>query len=268
MPDLQHKRALVTGSSSGIGEAIALRFVEEGAAGIAVHGRNRERAEAVAERVRALGAEAIVVIGDLATNEGAEAVADAVEAAWGGVDILVNNAGGESAGTGNAPWLDATPAEWISTYQNNVISMVRMIRRLAPPMRERGWGRLIQVSSVVGHEPLTVIPDYGAAKAAILNLTRGLAKTFSRSGVTANSISPGLVRTPSVETWLRGLAHSFGWGDDWEDIEKNVVEKFVQNHIGRIGRPEDIAHAAAYLASPRAGFVTGTDLQVSGWQQG
>jgi NAD(P)-dependent dehydrogenase (short-subunit alcohol dehydrogenase family) len=265
--DLQGKRALVTGSSSGIGEAIALRLASEGA-DIAVHGRNRERAEAVAGAVRALGVEAIVVIGDLARDDTAAAVADAVEAAWGGVDILVNNAGGESAGTGTAPWLEATPAEWVSTYQANVLSAVRMVQRLAPSMRERGWGRLIQVSSVVGHEPLTVIPDYGAAKAAMINMTKGLAKTFSKGGVTANSISPGLVRTPSVEAWLRGIAAASGWGDDWDAIEKQVVAQFVPNHVGRIGRPEDVAHAAAYLASPRAGFVTGTDMLVSGWQLG
>lgn len=267
MPELSHKKALVTGSSSGIGEAIALRLAAEGAA-VAVHGRNRERAEAVAARVRALGVEAIVLIGDLATDEGAAGVADAVEAAWGGVDILVNNAGGESAGTGNAPWMDATPEDWIATYQNNVISMVRMIRRLAPPMRERGWGRLIQVSSVVGHDPLTVIPDYCAAKAAIINLSKGLAKTFSRSGVTSNSVSPGLVATPSVEAWLRGLAQANGWGDDFAVIERKAVEGFMPNHVGRIGRPGDIAHAVAYLASPQAGYVTGTDVLVSGWQQG
>lgn len=264
--DLEGKRALVTGSSSGIGEAIALRLAREGAA-VAVHGRNRERAEAVAEAARGHGVEVIVAIGDLATDAGAAAAADVVESAWGGVDILINNAGGESAGTGNAPWMEATPDDWIATYQNNVISMVRMIHRFAPAMRERGWGRLIQISSVVGHDALTVIPDYCAAKAAIINLSKGLAKTFSRTGVTANSISPGLVATPSVEAWLRGLSTANGWGDDFGVIERKAVEGFMPNHVGRIGRPDDIAHAAAYLASPAAGFVTGTDLLVSGWQQ-
>ena len=105
---LEGKRILVTGSSSGIGEAIALRLASEGAS-VAVHGRNRARAEAVAEAARQHGGEVIVAIGDLATDAGAEAAADVVDGAWGGVDVLVNNAGGESAGTGNAPWMDATP---------------------------------------------------------------------------------------------------------------------------------------------------------------
>jgi len=143
---------------------------------------------------------------------------------------------------------------------------VRMIRHCVPRMRENGWGRIIQITSVVGHDPQAVIPDYGAAKAAMINLTVSLSKAIAGSGITSNSVSPGLITTPSVRRWLQGLSASHGWGSDWSDIEKAAVEKFVPNRIGRMGIPNDIAHAVCYLAHPLASFVTGTDLLISGGQ--
>jgi len=261
--EFQDKRALVTGSSSGIGEAIAHRLAREGAR-VVVHGRNAERAERVAAAIRAGGGEAHVAIGDLARADQAEAVADATFAALGGVDILVNNAGGESSGGGMGPWMEATDEDWIKAYQGNVVCAVRMIRRFTPGMKASGWGRVIQISSIVGHTPATVIPDYAASKAALLNLTVSLSKALGNTGITVNSISPGLILTPAVNGWLRSLAPRFGWGDDWAEIERRALKEFVPNNCGRIGRPEDIAHAVAYLASPQAGFVTGTDMQVTG----
>jgi NAD(P)-dependent dehydrogenase (short-subunit alcohol dehydrogenase family) len=109
-----------------------------------------------------------------------------------------------------------------------------------------------------------VIPDYAGAKAALLNLTVGLSKTLANTGITVNSVTPGLILTPATEGWLRSLAQKFGWGDDWAEIERRAVTEFVPNSCGRIGRPEDIAHAVMYLASPLAGFVTGTDMIVTG----
>jgi 3-oxoacyl-[acyl-carrier protein] reductase len=135
--ELDGKRALVTGSSSGIGEVIAERLAREGAR-VVVHGRDAVRTEQVAAAIRATGAEAHATVGDLANDDQADAVADATLAALGGVDILVNNAGGTSSGGGRAPWLDATPAEWVAAYQGNVVSTVRMIRRFVPGMKEAG----------------------------------------------------------------------------------------------------------------------------------
>lgn len=262
---LRGKRALVTGSSSGIGEAIAKQLAAEGAL-VVVHGRSGERTRDVASAICAMGSEVFFVTGDLAQDDQANAIADKIVTELGGIDILVNNAGGEASGGGNAAWLEATPEEWVTAYQGNVVSSVRMIRHFAPGMKERGWGRIIQISSIVGHSPQVVIPDYAAAKAALINLTVGLSRALANTGITSNSISPGLILTPSIEAWLRGLAKQFGWGDDWEEIEKRAIAEFVPNKIGRIGRPEDIAHAVSYLASHRAGFVTGTDMKVCGGQ--
>jgi NAD(P)-dependent dehydrogenase (short-subunit alcohol dehydrogenase family) len=263
MLELEGKRALVTGSSSGLGEAIARRLAGEGAR-LVVHGRNIERARRVAAEIRATGCEAHVAIGDLSRDDEAALVGDAVEAALGGIDILVNNAGGQSSGGGQATFFEATPAEWVAAYEGNVVSAVRMIQRFAPGMKAAGWGRIIQISSLVAHRPNLVIPDYAAAKAALNNMTVGLAKTLAGTGITVNSISPGVIMTEGVEGWFRKLAEQFGWGTDWPEIEKRAIAELAPNLCGRGGRPEDVAHAVMYLASPRAGFVTGTDMLVSG----
>jgi NAD(P)-dependent dehydrogenase (short-subunit alcohol dehydrogenase family) len=95
-------------------------------------------------------------------------------------------------------------------------------------------------------------------------MTVGLAKTLANTGITVNSVSPGLILTPATEGWLRMLAKQFGWGDDWDEIERRALAELVPNSCGRIGRPDDIANAVAYLVSPRTGFVTGTDMLVTG----
>jgi NAD(P)-dependent dehydrogenase (short-subunit alcohol dehydrogenase family) len=261
--ELEGKRALVTGSSSGLGEAIAKRLGREGAR-LVVHGRNAERAERVAGEIRAAGGEAYVALGDLMLDEQATAVADTAEAALGGIDILVNNAGGESSGRGQAGFFDARPEEWLRTYNGNVVGAIRLIQRFTPGMKAAGWGRIIQISSLVSHRPNLVIPDYAAAKAGLNNMTVGLSLALAGTGVTVNSISPGVILTKGVEGWFRKLSEQFGWGDDWDEIEKRAIAALAPNHTGRAGRPEDVAHAVMYLASPAAGFVTGTDMLVSG----
>jgi NAD(P)-dependent dehydrogenase (short-subunit alcohol dehydrogenase family) len=261
--ELAGKRALVTGSSSGIGVAIAKRLASEGVR-LVVHGRNVERAHKVADEIRGTGAEVHVAIGDLARDDQAAAVGDVVDAALGGLDILINNAGGTASGGGYSPWLDATPDEWIAAYQGNVVCGVRMIRRFVSGMKSAGWGRIVNISSLVAHGGQVVIPDYASAKSGVLSMTVGLAKTLANTGITVNSVSPGLILTPATEGWLRMLAKQFGWGDDWNEIEKRALAELVPNSCGRIGRPDDIANAVAYLVSPRTGFVTGTDMLVTG----
>src|SRR5258706_426687 len=144
---LAGKRALVTGSSAGLGEAIAKLLAAEGV-GIVVHGRDEGRTNAVAEAIRADGGRADVALGDLSTDAGADAVA-AAAMTGGHVDILVNNAGAYHHQT----WMEATPARWIETYESNVLSGGRMIHRLLPQMRERPWGRGIPIGGGPGLPP-------------------------------------------------------------------------------------------------------------------
>ncbi|MEU3647346.1 SDR family oxidoreductase [Lentzea sp. NPDC034063] len=249
--NLKGKRALVTGSSSGLGEAIARLLAAEGAE-VVVHGRDEVRAKAVAADIGA----AAVAIGDLATDAGADAVAEAA----GEIDVLVNNAGVY----GHESWQDSTPDVWRDIYETNVVSAVRMIQRFVPGMRARGWGRVIQIGGGLGSQPIPVQPHYSATLAARHSLAVSLARELKETGVTSNVVSPGAIMVDSVREWLTGHAPANGWGERWEDIERNAARDFVPNDIGRFGRPEEIAGAVAYLASPYGDYVSGATIRVDG----
>ncbi|MEO3819621.1 SDR family NAD(P)-dependent oxidoreductase [Plantactinospora sp. B24E8] len=255
---LSGKRALVTGSSSGLGVAMVRLLAAEGAA-VVVHGRDEGRARAVADEIRAAGGTADVATGDLTTDAGADKVA--AEALAGGlVDILVNNAGAYQ----HLSWTDATPDTWAETYEGNVISGVRMIQRLVPQMRERGWGRVITIGGGLGTQPLFQHPQYNATLAARHNLAVSLARELRGSGVTSNVVAPGAILVDAVKDLLTGLAPERGWGETWEEIEQAATNDLVPNDIQRMGRPDEIASAVAYLASPLAGYISGANLRVDG----
>ncbi|EOD63625.1 SDR family NAD(P)-dependent oxidoreductase [Amycolatopsis vancoresmycina] len=249
--EIAGKRALVTGSSAGLGEAIARLLAAEGAA-VVVHGRNAARAEKVAASIGAAG----VTLGDLSTDAGADAVASAA----GDVDILVNNAGAYD----HLGWADATPADWTAMYEANVVSAVRLIHRCVPGMRERGWGRVIQIGGGLAIQPLAMQPHYTATLAARHNLAVSLARDLAGTGVTSNVVSPGAILVDSVRELLTEIAPAHGWGTEWQDIERAAARNLVPNDIGRLGRPEEIAAAVGYLVSPAAAYVSGATIRVDG----
>jgi NAD(P)-dependent dehydrogenase (short-subunit alcohol dehydrogenase family) len=255
---LAGKRALVTGSSAGIGEAIAKVLAAEGVV-VVVHGRDEGRVNAAAKAIRAEGGSAEVALGDLTTDAGADAVA-AAALAGGPIDILVNNAGF----IGFLSWTEATVEDWAQTYNTNVISGVRMIQRLVPQMRERHWGRVIQIGGGLSQQPGAIMPHYNASLAARHNLAVSLARELKDTGVTSNVVSPGAVLTEKAQAQLTQLAQAHGWGEAWEEIEHNVTQNMAPNDVGRLARPEEIAAAVAYLASPIANYVSGATIRVDG----
>ncbi len=255
---LAGKRALVTGSSSGIGAVIVKLLAAEGAM-VVVHGRDESRASAVAEAIRACGGKAEVAIGDLATNAGADAAAHAA-LSGGPIDILVNNAGILP----RQSWMEATPDLWQQTYNSNVISSIRMIQRLVPQMRERRWGRVIQIGGGLAQQPHGSAPHYNATLAARHNLAVSLARELKDSGVTSNIVAPGAILTEENQPMLMQMAQAYGWGEEWEEIERRSVQMMAPNDVGRLGRPEDIATAVVYLASPMADYVSGATIRVDG----
>lgn len=253
---LTGKRALVTGSSSGIGAAAAKMLAAEGA-GVFVHGRDAARAQAVAAEIVAAGGTAHVALGDLATAEGAEAVIAAVRGVWPeGIDILVNNAGG-AAGSAQ-PWEEIDDEIWIGSYQKNVLAAVRLIRAFLPGMKQRGWGRLIQTGSASATQPVQVMPDYAAAKAAMTNMSVSLSRALAGTGVTANTVTPGRTLTPAVERAFAGRGANASWSSDQSEGGNATVVP--------MGQPDDLAYAICMVASPRGGFIAGANVRVDGGQ--
>ncbi|MBU6267380.1 MAG: SDR family NAD(P)-dependent oxidoreductase [Sphingomonadales bacterium] len=263
---LTGKRALVTGSSSGIGRGIALALAGEGV-DVVVHGRNPERTRAVAAEVAALGVTATVALGDLATDEGAAAVIAAARTA-GAIDILVNNIGGnEAAGNGLSGWFNDTAPVWAGTMQQNLVAPVRMIHAFAPAMKERGWGRVINLSSGGGSAPTPQAAAYCAAKAAVNNLTVGLSLELARSGVTVNTVSPGCTRTAMFEGTLKKMGDANGWPDDMDERERRFMDLgLFPCASSRYGRPEEVGALVAFLASPLSGFINGANYRIDGGQ--
>ncbi|MEV0679022.1 SDR family NAD(P)-dependent oxidoreductase [Actinosynnema sp. NPDC050436] len=258
---LTGKRALVTGSSSGLGAAIAALLAAEGAE-VVVHGRDAERAAAVAADIRAAGGKADHVVGPLGSDASAVAVADAA----GAVDVLVNNAGYFDL---SRDWWSTTPDEWLDIYNTNVVSGVRLIRRLVPAMRERGWGRVIQIGSATAAHPIPQQPHYNATNSARENLTRSLARELRESGVTSNLVAPGGILSEATRERFTAVAAADGVTGTWEEVERAAVRLLAPNDVGRVARPVEIAGAVAYLASPVADFLTGVTLRFDGhWYHG
>jgi NAD(P)-dependent dehydrogenase (short-subunit alcohol dehydrogenase family) len=257
---LKGKRAVVTGSSSGIGEAIAKFLAAEGVS-VVVHGRREAEAKRVAAEIKAAGGKAVVALGDLGTDAGADAVAKVANDAFDGVDILINNAGAFPQG----PWLETNAEQWNELYNQNVSSMVRLINRLVPGMKQRGWGRVVAIASGVATSPFSDMGNYSATKGANINLAVSLAKALAGTGITSNAVSPGMIITPGVEDMLKGMAPQLGLrADDMAALEQFAVKNMVPNPSARLGRVEDIAAAVTFLASPLAGYINGANLRVDG----
>ncbi|GGV43053.1 3-oxoacyl-ACP reductase [Kitasatospora herbaricolor] len=240
--DLLGKRALVTGSSAGLGEATARLLAAEGAA-VVVHGRDKDRVEAVAASIRAAGGTAGTALGDLATDEGAADVARAATAD-GPVDILVT--------------------EWNDTYNVNVVSGVRMIQHLVPAMRERGWGRVVTIGGGLASQPMNTHPQYNATLAARHNLAVSLARDLKGTGVTSNVVSPGAILVEATKELVTQIGPDRGWGRTWDEILPNAVEALIPNDQGRFGEPDEIAAAVAYLCGAYAQYISGATIRVDG----
>lgn len=234
---LTGRRALVTASTGGIGEAVARALAAEGAH-VTVHGRSEERARALAAE---LGGDALV--GDLCSPGVAEEVGRLT--AGSGTEIVVHNLGPFA----EHGWEDAEPDDWAAAFDGNVTSLVRLLRPLLPALTSRGWGRVVTIGSRAATTPLPTMVEYSAAKAAVVNLTGGLAQHLAGTGVTANVVSPGVIATVGFAAML---------GDE------DRAASYAPNPAGRLGTPEDVAAVVAFVCSPVADYVNGTELRVDG----
>ena len=262
---LAHRCALVTGSSSGIGEAIARSLAREGAS-VVIHGRNLDRANAVAEDIVAAGGRAKVVVGDLLRQGDAARVALEAVALFGGIDILVNNAGGRTS-SARSSWSAVDADDWADCYRLNVVAPAVLVEQTLPHMRSQDWGRVIQISSAVAFRPLPNNADYAASKGALSALTVSLSQELAGSHITANTVSPGATSTPALINAMRAQAQATGQPDDTESLERAAAALWPCA-AQRLGRPEEIADMVTFLASDRGAFVTGANIRVDGGRSG
>lgn len=256
--NLGGKRALVTGSSGGIGRAIAEMLAKEGST-VFVNGRSPANVENVVAAIREDGGDALPAPGDLEEDDGR----DAVLMAAGPIDILVNNVGG-AVKEGVRPWPDVSASDWAAAFNKNVGGAAVLIRALLPAMTARRWGRIINISTVAAIEPTGAIPEYAAAKAALNSLTKSLSRAVAQTGITANTVTSGIVMTPVTQRWIASYAAERGWPGDQAEHEKRYARDVRALAVEAFASAEDIAYAVAMLASPRSWYMTGANLRVDG----
>ncbi|NJN93462.1 MAG: SDR family oxidoreductase [Anaerolineales bacterium] len=244
---LTHKTALITGSSRGIGRAIALELARQGADVVVHYLRKKSAAEEVVAAIEALGCRAVAVKANMAEADQITAMLDEIEARVGRCDIFVGNA---ASGTPRDV-LDVNDKHWDWTMDVNARAVLRCVQRLAPGMEQAGWGRIINITSPGSTR---VLPHYGAiglSKAVLESLTRYLAVDLAPKGIIVNAVSPGLVNTDAVTAFPVDLQATFEYAQS-------------RTPTGRLVTPEDVARIVAFLCSDAAGMIVGQTITVDG----
>ncbi len=242
---LQGKVAVVTGASKGLGKAMALALAKEGAS-IALVSRNLEQLNAVGREVKESGGEARVFQADVSAEDHVRKLERDVTGAFGKIQILVNNAGMNL----RKPIVDFTLEEWHRVLDTNLTSVFLMCRSFVPHMKGTGYGRIINMTSIMSHVSLPGRTAYSASKAALLGFNRALALELAADHITVNSISPGPFATELNTALMQD-----------PEINQQFISKIP---IGRWGRADEIGSLALYLCSEDAGFITGTDILIDG----
>src|SRR5690606_8216781 len=241
---LSERVALVTGASRGIGRAIALALAAEGAAVAVNYARSQAAAQEVVDLTRQQGGRAEAFQADVADAEQVDALVAGVEAALGQVDVLVNNAGIARDGL----LMRMTPEAWNEVLSTNLSAAYRTTRTVLRGMLRRRFGRIINITSVVGLTGSVGQANYAAAKAGLIGFTKSLAREVGSRGITVNAVAPGLIHTDMTAAL----------GEEWK---RRMLDQVA---LGRLGTPDDVAGAVVFLASEAASYITGQTLVVDG----
>ncbi|MDO4339978.1 MAG: SDR family oxidoreductase [Eubacteriales bacterium] len=247
MGRLENKIAVITGATSGIGEAVALMYAKEGAKIVAV-GRNQEKGKELTDRIASMNGESIFVACDLRKKASIEALKKAAYDRFGRVDILFNSAGVLV----HKPFLEQNDEDFDLIMETNYRAYVWTMQAFLPGMVEQGKGNIINVASVSAVWPELNSYFYGAMKAAVTNLSRNVAKEYARKGIRVNCILPGPINTGMTPEQIKKS----------KEAQQGMIDTVCM--VGRLGEPEDIAYGAVYLGSDESSFVTGTNLVIDG----
>jgi 3-oxoacyl-[acyl-carrier protein] reductase len=257
---LTGKVALVTGSYRGTGVGIARALAAEGAT-VLVHGHEPGQGDDVVAGLEADGGRAHLVVGDLRTEAGTDALVADVRSRVDGVDIVVNNFGNTEHASN---WDAADGASWHASYDVNVVSAFRVTQAFIPDMRAAGWGRVVVMSTIGATRPGDTIPEYYTAKGALPSMAVGLAKHLSGTGITVNCVSPGIIATAEVVASYTERARRDGRGTDWPSVERLIQEGRMANPTGRVPTPDDIGRFVTLVVSEPAWHLNGAHLRIDG----
>ena len=256
--NLSGKTAIITGGSAGIGLACAQALYAEGVS-VLIAARNEERLaqalSAVAGHAPESKAEALSVSADVSTAEGVERVVARALSAWGGLDILINNAGSAPSGD----FYDLSDDAYHGAWDLKLLGYMRMVRAVAPQMKARRDGRIVNIVGAAAHNPTPTFLAGSTANAAIINFTKGISQDLAPYGVRINAISPGPVNTERARQLARQEAAAHGI-----TVEEATARRIASIPLGRMAEADEIADMALFLASDRAASVTGAELLMDG----
>ena len=244
MKDLQGKVSLVTGGTRGIGRAIVLELAEAGADVVFNYQQSKKQADEVCQLVREKGVRSQAFLADVGSDEDVQRMVDEAVKVFGPISVLVNNAGI----TRDRSFLKMSREQWHEVLRVNLDGVFNVTHAVLPAMVNTGWGRIINISSVIGEMGNFGQTNYAATKGAIISFTMSLAREVARKGITVNAVAPGFIAT-----------------DMTKDVPAAALDQIkAATPLGRLGNPDEVSAAVGFLASPRASFITGHVLSVNG----